>query len=298
MNKEAMKQQILEALSKKLGDSFRISIQRVLKSNMELDGLIIMAEDENISPTIYLEPFYEALENGVSINDVINKILQQYYFAKSESGDFDVASLKDFDRAKDRLYVQLLNKHLNKHLLETLPHTLFLDDFAIVVRCKTESSTGCTGSFLVSDHIVEMWQTDHETILSLALHNTRRLLGIKLIPMEEFIKVLAPETLVEPAAENLMWIMTNKDKLFGAATVLFDDVLKNFAKEHGSFCLIFSSVHEALLLPGLDDSDIERLTEMNLEVNATQVEENEILGTKAYYYDKNRGFVLSAVNSL
>lgn len=41
MNKEAMKHQILEALSKKLGDSFHLSIQKVLKTNEKLDGLTI-----------------------------------------------------------------------------------------------------------------------------------------------------------------------------------------------------------------------------------------------------------------
>ncbi|RKI73934.1 hypothetical protein D7V90_23815 [bacterium 1xD42-87] len=80
-----------------------------------------------------------------------------------------------------------------------------------------------------------MWQTDHETALSLALHNTRKLLGVELIPMEELIRELAPEALTEPVAQNPMWIMTAKDKSFGAVTVLFDDVLKDFAEKHGSF---------------------------------------------------------------
>ena len=48
MNKEAMKQQILEALSKKLGNSFHLSIQKVLKTNEKLDGLTIRHGSENI----------------------------------------------------------------------------------------------------------------------------------------------------------------------------------------------------------------------------------------------------------
>ena len=52
MNKEAMKQQILEAVSKRLENGFHVSIQRVYKANHELDGLVIMAEDENTAPTI------------------------------------------------------------------------------------------------------------------------------------------------------------------------------------------------------------------------------------------------------
>ena len=59
MNKEAMKQQILEALTRRLGDDFHISSKKVFKANRELDGLVIMEKDKNICPTIYLEDYYE-----------------------------------------------------------------------------------------------------------------------------------------------------------------------------------------------------------------------------------------------
>lgn len=292
MNKEAMKQQILEALSKKLGDDFRISIQKVFKPNLELDGLIIMAKDETINPAIYLEPFYEALTNGVSIDNVINKILRKYYYAKSGGDDFEIESLRNFSYVRDGLYVQLINRHFNQNLLQNVPHTLFLDDFAIIIRCRIESSLGSIGSFLVNDHIVSIWQVDYETILSLALQNTKRLFGVELIPMEELIRKVAPEALIEPADQNLMWIMTNKDRSFGATTVLFDDVLKDFAKEHGNFYVIFSSVNEVLLAPSPDSSEIDILTKYNQDINAEQLLEDEILGTKVYFYQKDRGFVL------
>lgn len=251
-----------------------------------------MAEDENISPTIYLEPFYEALENGASFNDVINKILRKYYYAKTGGDDFEIESLHNFGYVRDGLYVQLINRHFNQNLLQNVPHTLFLDDFAIIIRCRIESSLGSIGSFLVNDHIAGIWQVDYETILSLALQNTKRLFGIKLIPIEELIRRVAPESLIEPADQNLMWIMTNTDRSFGATTVLFDDVLKDFAKEHGSFYVIFSSVHEVLLAPSPDNSDIDILSKYNQDINTEQLLKDEILGTKVYFYQKDRGFVL------
>lgn len=86
--------------------------------------------------------------------------------------------------------------------------------------------------------------------------------------------------------------MTNNRQSAGAAVVLFDDILRNFAQKHGNFYVIFSSVHEVLLMLTPNNSDIDTITRMNQEVNATQVQPNEILGTKAYYYHKDRGFVL------
>lgn len=298
MNKEAMKQQIQEALSKKLGDSFRITIQKVFKPNRELDGLLIMAEDETVSPTIYLEPFYEALAGGIPIDHVVERILREYCLAKSGTADFDIEHLKDFEYAKSRMYTQLVNRHLNKNLLQDVPHAMFLDDFAIIVRCTVETSEDCDASFMVHNSHLNIWQTDSETVLSLAISNTLTEHDVELMPLGQLIRELVPVFPEERSSDCNMWFMSNKKRTFGATAVLSDDVLKSFAEKHGSFCAIFSSIHEVLLLPGFDISDTERLTEMNLEVNATQVEENEILGTKAYFYDKDKGFVLSAGNSL
>lgn len=292
MNREAMKHQILEALSKKLGDGFHITIQKVLKTNIKLDGLIITQEGKAFTPTIYLEPFYEELGSGTPPDDVVGSILQAYSKADVLSEYFDLTPITDFGRARNMLYVQLINRHLNEELLQGVPHALFLDDFAVVVRCTVEMHAEGSASFLVHNGHLDMWGTDHETLLSCALQNTREMFGVKLVKMREVIQKMVPDEETYGLTDCPLWIMTNNRKLAGAATVLFDDVLKSFAEKHGNFYVIFSSVHEVLLMPTPDDSDIDMITRMNQEINATQVDEAEVLGTKAYFYHKDRGFVL------
>ena len=46
------------------------------------------------------------------------------------------------------------------------------------------------------------------------------------------------------------------------------------------------------MIPSDDASDLDTLTRQNQNVNATALEENDILGTKAYFYQRDRGFVL------
>lgn len=292
MNKEAMKQQIQEALSKKLGGSFHVITQKVLKTNVKLDGLIIMQEGKNLTPTIYLEPFYKDLENGTPLDDVVGSILQVYFRADIHPEHFDLTQISDFGYVKDRLYVQLINRHSNVELLQNVPHALFLDDFAIVVRCTVEMLAEGSASFLVHNGHLDMWETDRETLLSHALQNTREIFGVELVNMRDLIREMIPDEVSDGLSDCPIWVMTNNRKLAGAATALFDDVLKSFAEEHGSFYVIFSSVHEVLLLPTPDDSDIDVITRMNQEVNKTQVDADEVLGTKAYFYHKDRGFVL------
>lgn len=96
MNKEAMKQQIMEALSKKLGASFHVSIQEVLKTNVKLDGLTIMQDGANITPTIYLDPFYKELENGASTDNIAKRILQIYFDSEPCTKHFDCMAFTDF----------------------------------------------------------------------------------------------------------------------------------------------------------------------------------------------------------
>lgn len=292
MNKEEMKQLIQEALTKKLGDSFHISIQKVLKTNVKLDGLVITQESKTVTPTIYLEPFYEALENGASVDDVVNGILQVYFEAESHPCHFDLTSIPDFSYVKNRLYVQLVNRHFNRELLQDVPHSQFLDDFAVIVRCIVEMSAEGNSSFMIHSGHLKMWHIDQEELLSCALQNTRKMFGVELIKMKDIIQEISPEKAAADLPDCPLWVMTNNRKLAGAAAALFDDVLKEFAKKHGSFYVIFSSIHEILLLPTPDDSDIDIITRMNQEVNAAQVQADEVLGTKAYYYSKDRGFVL------
>lgn len=292
MNREAMKHQILEALSKRLGDGFHITIQKVFKPNRELEGLLIMGEGEIISPTIYLESSYEALDNGTPVEQVVDRLLQAYDSARSETVDFNIASLHDFDYVRSRLFVQLINRHLNKNLLQNVPHTMFLDDLAIIVRCTVETSEDCDASFMVHNSHLNIWQTDSKTVLSLAIRNTLAMQNVVLMPLGQLIRETFPAYPAEHSSDCGLWFMSNQKRTYGAAAVLHDDVLEDFAEKHGSFYVIFSSVHEVLIKSSPDNSDIDILTKHNQDVNASALEEDEILGTKAYFYQKGRGFIL------
>lgn len=289
MNKEAMQQLIVDSLSKKLGEDFHISIHEVLKTNIKLDGLNILKKGENISPTIYLDSFYRDLENGALLDGVVDEILHIYFDARINPSHFDATSVLDFNYVKDRLYVKLINRHFNKELLRNAPHSLFLDDFAIVIHCLIETSVEGNASFLIHNEHLNMWHMDQKTLMSLAIKNTRKLFGLTLRSIREIMDELVPDLLTDDLP---IWVMTNQLKLSGAATVLFEDALKDFADIYGDFYVIFSSIHEVLLMPASINADISVLTEMNQMVNATDIRQDELLGTKAYFYSKERGFVL------
>lgn len=292
MDKKIMQQLIKEALSKKLGAGFTISIQEVFKTNQKRDALTILPKQETITPAIYLEPYYKDLEGHMPLEDVINDILEDYARAKCHSENLNCMSVSDFNWSKDRLYVRLINRHLNEELLKDVPHSLFLDDFAVTVHCRIGTGEQGTASTLVTNSLAEIWGIRSDSLISLALQNTRKLLEVDLVNMEDFLKQADPYLFFGTSLSSPIWILTNSQRLFGAACILFDDVLKDFAENFGNFYVIFSSVHEVLLFPAQDNSNISRMTSINQSVNADELAQDEILGTKAYYYSKDNGFVL------
>lgn len=56
-------------------ETAKVSIQEVTKSNDRmLNGLTILREGENFSPTVYLEPFAEQVAQGRSLEDTLREI--------------------------------------------------------------------------------------------------------------------------------------------------------------------------------------------------------------------------------
>ena len=84
-----------------------------------------------------------------------------------------------------------------------------------------------------------------------------------------------------------MYVLSNRQKLQGAACMFYPDILKNFAEEKNSDLYILpSSIHEVILLPATEDMEKENLLEMVTEINKTQVQECDVLADSVYYYSR------------
>ena len=232
------------------------------------------------------------------ISNILDDIISIYEKAKADNSNtsFDVSLINDFNQIKNKLFVRLINKHMNKELLAESPFACVLDDFAVVPYCIVNMVEDGIASFRVTNLHLEMWGIESNELIKIAIANTRELFGVELQSMRDVLFGMgAMEDVDLPFPEVFnppMFVLTNKQKVDGAAVVLFDDVLKAFAKKHGNFYVIFSSIHEALLIPDDYKLDLEHLTSLNVEVNDTQVACDEILGTKAYFYDEEKGFVI------
>ena len=287
MNKESMKQLIKEDITKKLGNDFYIFTNEVLKTNTKRDTINILKKGDNVSPAIFLEPYYTRLLHKEPVSTITDDILSIYYKVQRGNSSLDVSFLKNFENVMPRLFVKIINKHMNEELLKDTPYMCFLDDFVIVPYCCLHIEEQGIASFLINNMYMESWGIDKDSLITLAIGNTRTLFGIEIKTMEDILGVILPEMDYPP-----IYILSNKFKLNGAATILFNDVLRSFAKQHGNFYVIFSSINEVILIPDDYGMELNHLTSINQEVNETQIPKDELLGTKAYFFDENKGFVI------
>ena len=87
--------------------------------------------------------------------------------------------------------------------------------------------------------------------------------------------------------EQTMWVISNKEGINGAVSMLYENELHELAENLGSDLYILpSSVHEVLAVSS-DLGDPEELAQMVVEVNMQEVSLDERLSNQVYHYDKD-----------
>ncbi len=284
----------MERLEHDIPDPKRISIQQVSKNNgIVLDGLTIMENDCNISPTLYLNYYYDSYSHGISFNDVYQSLLSDYHRHKP-SQNIDPSFFTEFDNIRDKIAMKLIHYERNKELLEKVPHIRFLD-LAIVFYCliSMDFATG-NATILIHHSHLKNWNITTTELFQIAKDNTQKILPEKLYDMNDVLYELSgrlthPDPTVSRPSPYPMFVLTNETNLFGAACLLYKDLLKHFSeKSQTDFYILPSSIHEVILVPTLENDCYGELSDMVREVNDSQLMDDEILSTHAYYYSRRK----------
>lgn len=288
MTYKEFKNVILDEVKELLDDGMDVIIQEVTKTNdLSLDGLTIVNEQSNISPTIYLNQYYQPFKKGdMSISDIVEDIMKTYNQHKSNIS-IDTKFFTDFDAVKGGIVYRIVNTEKNQKLLETTPHINFLDLSIIFFYIFNSQDEGIATILIKNPHL-EFWNTDVNTLYRFAKFNTPRIMGLHVQSMLDLAKEITPDFVeCKEDIEIPLYIFTNNHKMHGACVILYPEILKFFAEAIGSDLYILpSSVHEVLIVPTACIDDDNDLTEMVQEVNRTQVAPNEFLADHAYFYNR------------
>lgn len=288
MEISTFKVKVQKAVSEVLGQEYAVELREVQKNNgVVLQGLMIRKGQDNVTPTIYLNSFWEAYEGGVTFADIIKKIVSIY----KEDGigrKIDVSFFQDFEKVKEKLCFRLVNREKNREQLEKVPYIPILD-LAICFYYAFNEAGVDNGMIPIYRSHLDNWKVTDRELLEIAVKNTPRLFPHEIIPMENVLGDALQELPEEVRSEFLrkvsMMILTNSCKTYGACSILYPGVLEQMAEQmKGDLYLIPSSVHEFLVMPKEQERSREELKEMIAEVNKTEISPEEVLSDHLYIF--------------
>ncbi len=301
--------QILNYLPERYIDA-EVKVSEVIKNNdQHMFGLTIHQPDTNITPTIYLEPFFEQFNDGREMDAILAEIA--HVQMEHETVRFDINSITDFDTVKDNITVKLIGLEGNDDYLKDKPHTI-VEDLAVVYRIDLDHSNMGNASVPITNHLMENFGLTTTELHTLALANMEMSHEAKLMSMQEMMRGIMEDRLPDTMSkeekaeiidqmigvtedQSVMYVLTNEEKFNGAAELLSDKVMDMVRDRLGDeFFILPSSVHEVIILPKSEDMTLEALEQMVQEVNATQVSPEERLSDHVYTYDAQEKQIVRA----
>ena len=262
----------------------------------------MLQDDNNISPTIYLNKYYEAYENGdITLRCIVDEVLDTYERNKVNQS-VDMRFFMNYERIKDRIIFKLIHAERNKELLKDIPHIRYLD-FAVVFQCLISDEMFGNATIMIHNAHLKIWEITENELYEKAIKNTPVLQRYDIKTMKDVLcemmlleemegkEILNKNEYIEDLQDATpMYVLSNRTRVQGASCILYPNILKDFASAVKSdFYILPSSVHEVILLPAQGDEDKEGLKRMVCEVNETQVEREEVLSDSVYYYSQEKG---------
>ena len=289
MEYQTFKEELCRILQKRTEGKKKVILQQVEKNNgVVLDAVVLQGEREQVLPTIYLEELYEIYEQGVTLEQIAGHILCEEEKWKDKV-EFSLEEFEDYTRARTSVFYKLVNYQMNERTLKRVPYIRYLD-LAVVFYYRVEQEHFPGGSVLIHNNNLVTWGITKSQLMKDAAFNTSRKLPYRFMGMETLIAELSGETEMENLQkEELMYVLTNEEKFYGAAVLLYPHVLAHIGTLlKRNFFVLPSSVHECILVPDQGHYTRFELMKMVREVNQNQVEEEEILSYQVYYYDRKR----------
>lgn len=292
MNYETFKHTILERMQQLLPHDTSLRLQTICKNNgLKLDGLVISNAASNLSPTIFLNYYYDNPSVFPDFDAICRDIRQTY--EQNRSTEYIHADFfTDYEQIRRHIAYRIINYEKNKELLKTVPYVRYLD-LAIVFYCLLHLTESGNATILIHKNHLKLWQITAAQLYEQACQTTPLLLPYDFRNMTSLLSDLNGGT--QPSGQDMaktasfcpMYVLTNNQKLYGAGCMLYPGLLESISEKLDQDLFILpSSIHEMILLPAVNRSYSEELADMVAEINRTELAADEILSDQVYYYSR------------
>lgn len=258
--------------------------RQYLSGNMDMESVV----EETGQILGMADPVREPVENRLpGVSDPVRESVENHLYS--------------YGKMREKVIFRLVNREKNRELLEQVPWVPFLD-MAVQFRLLVGKDEYRRTELLVNREVYGSWQVGLEELMEQAERNMRRLCPPVLRTVDGVLREAAGTGLLsgeesEGALEILdkekkipLYVLSNGQGINGAAAVLHRDVLRGFADSmETDIVILFSSIHEVLLVPREEDTDFDMLRYMVMAVNRSEVPPEEQLSDHVYLYRRETG---------
>ena len=267
-------------------DSFqerKVEIKEVLKNNnIKLQGVYLSGNPSYISvPLLYLESYYQELENGKKLEDVWQKVAQDYQ--NSQSIDISIDRIPcenwNYETIKKGLTVYVRNAQENADFLEVCPHEI-REDLALVYGFHVLVDGEKDGSAIINYDRLRWLGVSEEQLKQDAWENMKQSNPPCFLDLQDMlakmyfdepgdVKAGSLEHLEDVDPNAMMYVLTNSNQVNGAVYMCDEEVMSLIAEKLGSDLIVIpSSIHETIILKETENMSVRELNAMVEAVNA------------------------------
>ena len=207
------------------------------------------------------------------MQEISKQVLKEY---RKTAGKVALLSQQDiwsYERVKDRLYVEMVNRKWNEQYLEHKYYVPFLD-LAVVYYIDTQADykdVPVHRGTAVTKDIFKIWSVEPEVIWKQVLENMEK--------ESRFLMVIVTEK-----ENSLMTFEDSFQKNQGALALLQKSILDEAKKKIGdSFYILPVSIFELMIVPESQAGEVEEMKKAIIESNA-EMSAEYLLSNSVYYY--------------
>ena len=266
-------------------------MKQVLKNNNERRlGISIRKEGWEIAPILYLEEYYQMLQEGNPETEVLQRIAREYLDCNRDTPQNVGELIPDFETAKEQLWLKLVGKESNQRKLE---RCVYKDvegtDLVATFQLRVKIPGLEEGDISVDKRIMEKWGCDVDSLYESVLANMVHQMPAQVSEIDSVL--VGDEGGWKPeevsCQEKKLYILRNTEESHGAATLLYPGVLQALAENSGADLFILpSSIHEVLVMKVDGEINAVELQYIVMDINRHMVEPEEVLSDQVYRYDR------------
>lgn len=286
MSKQEFFSHIENHIAEKFDEPVEVKILPIDKGYTSYTGCNVNlhpGESYAVLPTANLDKIYDDYENGCSIEDAMDKVVEIVTMPvpkKIGIGAGLKKNLSNFEWVKEHLFARLVNVD---NLRPNVIHRVVADDLALCAYIIISMDHKGVSSCAVQSDMSSLWDVDitDEGIMNLAIENSPNIFEFSCMTIGQALGF--SEDLDDAP---LFYIVTNDSKVNGASAIFYEGAAEKVRDIVGEdYYILPSSVNEVIAVPKSLGKDVAGLAVMVKSINGEMVSDDEWLSDSIYSYD-------------